>query len=131
MARRYRIPQSVIKRERERSKAYGENLEAARNAVLAGYPYECKLAIIEAAKTHMTACEERELAKSYYTVQPNGSKLWANENAPKFYKNKMAEVESLYREYLSEKEQISATYGIHSDKVAELVRAVCTVKVKW
>ena len=133
MAKRYRIPKSVIARDRERSKRYSENTDSARNAVLAGYTSECKEAIIEAAKMHMTATQELELAKEYYTVQPNGVKRWKHEYACEYYKKVMAEVEAQYREYLTAKEQISATYGIHTDKVAELVRAVvnATNSVKW
>ena len=125
MARYWKPSKSFIARDRARGDRYEQNLKDAQRSVVADYPTDCQDAIIEAAHLHMNACEELELAKCYYYIRDNGVWVWKHEYAAEWYEKKKAEALSIYQEYLEAKERISATYGIHSDYVAELVKSVC------
>lgn len=122
--RRYRIPQSVIKRERERSKKMDQEFQNALQSILAEYPADCGKMIHRAWQLWAQADNELKYARCCYTVQDSGVKLFKSEIAHESWKSSMEKTQSLYWQYQELKAQVCETYSVHPDKVAELVKAI-------
>ena len=122
--RRYRIPQSIIKRELERSRKMDEAFKDALNSILSEYPADCGQMIHRAWQLWAQADSELQFARAMYTVQDSGKKLFKGEIAYENWKNSMSKTQSLYRQYQELKAQVCETYSVHPDKVAELVKQI-------
>lgn len=120
----YRPSRASVKRNIEEARKSCEAIDAKRHEALAGHPEEYREAVIHAALTLWSARDSLSLADGF---KPNPGEPWESEGAIRSYKYYKAESEKEYESYLSEKEQISQRFGIHSDAVAEHIRAVYAV----
>ena len=122
MARRtWKPSKAQIKREREATEKYLKASDQKQREALAGYPVEYQDAVIDAYRLMWNARDSLKLANSY---KPQDGKPWESEGAIRSFKFYKAESDDFYAQYLAKKEEISKQFGIHSDTVAEHVKAV-------
>ena len=128
MARKsWKPSKALIQKEKEAAAKYSQEMDRKQREVLAGYPAEYQDEIIDAYRLMWNARDSLKQANWQYTITEAGVKQWKSENAVRNYKLYKAESDDFYSQYLNRKEAISKQFGIHSDTVAEHVKAVYIV----
>lgn len=125
MARRsWKPSKALIQREREAAAKYSETMNQKQHEVLVGYSAEYQEEIVDAYRLLWNARDFLKMANSQFTLTKSGVKRWESENAIAQYKLYKDESDAFYRQYLDRKEAISKQFGVHSDTVAEHIKAV-------
>ena len=125
MARKsWKPSKALIQKEREAAAKYSQEMDKKQREVLSGYPVEYQDEIIDAYRLMWNARDSLKQANWQYTITEAGVKQWESENAVRNYNLYKAESDDFYSQYLDRKEAISKQFGIHSDTVAEHVKAV-------